>query len=315
MSRKKRLLVEGKDDKQFFKLLLEELYTYEKSEIVKGRVSIDSAEILIDFEQTIGNREKVEVICHSVKDTSYANNLVGFVDREFREFELGANIQDKLTVHKVQDRLVWSRGHSVENYFFDFSILRDPLRDLSATEFFDEALTLFERVIESTIRLACAASLTGNELGKLNLIKHSISWKLLEVTPSGVVLLLDGWEKYLVEKQGLPLEEAQKIINRHQGWYKRIEIVDFCLVRWMCHGHIGLAFIWAVYSRCVYNVCPGDGRRKPETEVANVQGIKEGNRFHACASWWARKAMGNQCDYPIEVFKLLDLVLPKQNTI
>lgn len=308
MSHHQRLLVEGKDDKQLFKLLLDEFYNCNQD--IENKVSIDSAETLIGFEQAIGNREKVETICKSVKNTSYSSKLVGFVDREFREFEVGINIQDNLTTHKVEDRLVWSRGHSVENYFFDFSILRDPLRDLSATECFDEALTLLARVIESAIRLACAASLTGKEFGKLKLIKNSVSWKLLEVTQAGITLLLDSWEQYLVEDQHLPLKDAQKLIHRYQYWSKKIETVDFRLIRWMCHGHIGIAFIWAAYSRCVYNVCPRGGQRKPEAEVASVQGIREGNRFHACASWWARKAMRNQCDYPIEVLKLLGFTLP-----
>ena len=304
MSHKKRLLLEGKEDKQFFKLLLDEFCHSENKKIFQ-EISIDIAEI-IDFEEPVGNRKKVERICRSVKGASYSERLVGFVDREFREFALGDIIQDNLSIHKIQDRLVWSRGHSIENYLFDFSILRNPLRDLSATDCFDEALELFEKIIESAIRTACAASLAGKELEKLKLLQTSFNWKLLEVRNSQIILSLELWEQEL-KKRNLPLEETHKIIDRYQYWSQKIETVDFHLAKWICHGHIGIAFIWATYSRCVYEVCVRNEVEKPETEVAGIQGIKESNRVRACASWWARQARKNQCDYPLEVIQLLGL--------
>ena len=300
MSDENRLLVEGKRDKQFFKLLLDEFCTQD--------ITIDNADILIDFDRPVGNREKVELICQSVKDKSYSDRLVGFVDREFRKFELGETIEDKLSTHKIENRLVWSRGHSIENYLFDFSILRHPLRDLSATDCFDEALALFEKIIESTVRKACAASLAAKELEKLKLIATSFNWKLLEVLNSQVILSLELWKQELTKKN-LPLGETEKIINRYQYWSQKIETVDFNLAKWLCHGHIGISFIWATYSRCVYDVCIHKGVAKPETEVAGIQRIKENNRFHACASWCARQARKHQCDYPLEVLQLLDVTV------
>ncbi|RCJ31799.1 hypothetical protein A6769_29945 [Nostoc punctiforme NIES-2108] len=309
MSDNKRLLVEGKEDKHLFRLLLDELYMNKKQEYARIKIDIDSAEKLVSVPNATGNRQKVEILCQSIKNEAYKHKLVGFVDREFREFNISNNIYDNLNIHKVEDQLVWSRGHSIENYFFDFSILRDPLRDLSATEWFNESLTLFEKRIISTIRLACCISLVGKELGKLNLLKDSIDWKVVTITPSNIELLVKKWEECLINKK-LKYEEVQKIITLYQYWQPIIENADFQVVRWICHGHIGVAVIWAVYSRCVYHICSKLGSDKPESEVAKVQGIKEGNRTHACASWWARKAMGNQCDYPIEVLKLLGFDLP-----
>jgi hypothetical protein len=120
MSHDKHLLVEGIDDKIAFKLLFEELSG-------KHDIKIDTAERLINFERPLGNREKVEEICRTVTGRSFADKLVGFVDREFREFEWDNDIRDNLGQHKVDGRLVWSRGHSIENYFFDFIILREAL--------------------------------------------------------------------------------------------------------------------------------------------------------------------------------------------
>jgi hypothetical protein len=310
MSNDRRLLVEGKEDKNLFQLLLDELYINQKLDSAKIKIpKIDSAEQLVSVDNATGNRQKVEILCKSLADKNYKYKLVGFVDREFREFNISDTIHDNLNIHKVEGQLVWSRGHSIENYFFDFSILREPLRDLSATEWFKEALTLFEKLIFSTLRLACCISLIGNEIGKLNVLKNSINWKIITITSSNLELLVDDWAEYLIN-QRLNDKEVEKIITLYKYWQPIIENADFQVVRWICHGHIGVAVVWAVYSRCVYYICSKLGRNKPESEVAKVQGIKEGNRTHACASWWARKAMGNQCDYPIEVLKLLGFDLP-----
>jgi len=323
-SQKKRLLVEGKDDKKFFKLLLDEFYRQSNISLTHNKIIIDSAEDLIEFNNystnnvRIKNREKVETICRKVENESYSHRLVGFVDREFREFSINETIHDNLNFHKIQGRLVWSRGHSIENYFFDFSVLRESLRDLSDTEWFSEALDLFEKLIESTMRLACAASLTGNEIGNhgnFNLIKKSINWEIMEVSDSRVMIFLDKWEKSIRDKKTNP-NLAQKIVARYQYWLKIIDSVNLQDIKWICHGHIGIAVIWSVYTSCVYNTCyryisgitQEEKHKIAQREAAKIQSIGESNRTHSCASWWVRKAIVNDCDYPIDVLMMLGII-------
>jgi len=299
-SKTKRLLVEGRDDKKFFKILF--------NQFKFDNVKIDTAENLIDFKDNNGNiikknRQKVETICNSLNNKSCNDNFVGFVDREFDEFDINTTIYDKLISHKVKGRLVCSRGHSIENYFFDFYILCESLRDLCDTEYFFEALNIFSNLIESTLRLACAASLAGKEIGdqgNFSLIKGSIKWELIEIRDSKAILLIDKWQKSLESKTNEGL--AKKIIERYQYWLEIVYSSNLDDVRWICHGHIGIAVIWAVYSFCVYDICRDD------KEVSRILSIRENNRTHACASWWARKAIGNHCDYPREIFKLLGFI-------
>ena len=129
LSEKKHVLVEGKSEKIAFRNLKYEL------DIDIDELEIDSAEYLIEFEdseghpQKLGNREKVEEISKIVVAESqnlenngrepYADKFIGFVDREYREFQVSNSIQDLLNCHRVSDRLVWSRGHSIENYLFE----------------------------------------------------------------------------------------------------------------------------------------------------------------------------------------------------
>jgi hypothetical protein len=111
----RHILVEGRDDKRIFELLLRELcHTDEKSQIL-----VDSAEAFVECHPE--NRETVEDICNKITGEAYSDRLVAFVDREFREFDF-PQLLDRVDGHKISGQLVWSRGHSIENYFFDFDI-------------------------------------------------------------------------------------------------------------------------------------------------------------------------------------------------
>jgi len=48
-----------------------------------------------------------------------AERSIGFVERELRYFDLEDCIHDLIGDHKAVNHLVWSRGHSIENYFFE----------------------------------------------------------------------------------------------------------------------------------------------------------------------------------------------------
>lgn len=311
-SNEKHLLVEGRDDKRVFALFLDELLVRRGAQSMRYGIRIDCAEALIDFGSKVGNREKVEVVCRSVSDLSFAEKLVGFVDRDFREFDRHPCLQDRVGGHLVSGRLVWSRGHSVENYYFDFDTLRNPLRAFSVTDRFCQALGLFEVIFEQTIRLACSASLAGDELQILKIVKKSATREIFQLHSGKEEILtlnLDVWRKNLKKHHRLSPDMADELIERFQGWNNPVEASDFCIVRWMCHGHIGLAFIWAVYSLCVLEVCQREGydRLVAESEAQRVLKSEESVRFSACADFWVQRALGNHCDYPAEVFKLLGL--------
>src|SRR5689334_18961271 len=101
MTFEKRLLVEGRSDKNIFSQFFDEFYSGQYN------IGIDVVDD-IDFSgQGIArdNRTRIEeVFKHiSLKDSE---KLVGFVDREFDEFQHYNIIQDTLKCHKVNTRVV-----------------------------------------------------------------------------------------------------------------------------------------------------------------------------------------------------------------
>lgn len=311
MSQGKFLLVEGRADKRLFQFLLHELFNTVSQATSRDNININSAEDLIQTDIPLGNREKVEQVCDSVQNTPLAIRLIGFVDREFREFDLGNFLNDKLNKHNVIKGVVWSRGHSIENYCFDFLTLQDPLREHSDIDFFDQALDRFRKLFNSTLCLACAVSLAAEQLGKLQRIKGCINWEIVKVTSSEVKLRLDVFKKELVNGHRFTEEDYNLLIENYHKWLERVEKADISCVRWLCHGHIGLCFIWSVYGQCVYEVCENLGFENPEAEVHKVFEAKESGRLRTCISSWIRRALDNLSEYPIEVLNFLDLSIPQ----
>jgi hypothetical protein len=308
-SHDRHLLVEGRDDKRVFELFLDELFEQTSYPEIR-RVCIDTAENLIEFEKA-GNREKVEAVCESVSEMPYSDMIVGFVDREFRRFDYEPHLTDSIEGHLISNRLIWSRGHSIENYYFDFELLRQPLRLFSVTDRFSEALDLFESVFEKAIRLACIISLASYEVEMLDPARGSIGREIFRIKQEGDITLeldLDTWQFILTEQIRLTTGMTDRLIERFLSWAEHIEKTDFEVVRWICHGHIGIAVIWAVYSCCVGWICrQQDCEEDAEREARRVLKADESVRFNACAEYWVQKSLGNHCLYPQKVFDLLGL--------
>jgi len=306
-SQNKHLLVEGSDDKRFFIRLISEIdKLYSQRRKLASNLDIDTAEKLVGSETGLGNREKVESISSMICDED-SSKFVGFVDREFRKFEVEETIQDSLPSHGVYSRLVWSRGHSVENYFFDSEILTELFKDHTPVYWCDKVTSMFDKVLESTLKLACALSLTGREVNRFDFIRSSIDWRVVELDSLEANLRLSEWSNVLSDKSNFSSTEIASLSAQYSFWREKLENTNMKTLRWLCHGHIGMTVIWAVYICCIYAAFPEDETKKPETVVNSVRGIGENIRFQALTGSLARRILQEQCEYPKEVIELLGL--------
>ncbi len=301
VSKKKRLLVEGPDDNRFFNRLLDR---FDKSRTL---VDVDDARMLQGFNQITSNRDKVEAICELINETQFADKLVGFVDREYRGFIIADELRDSIGDHYVNGRLVWSRGHSIENYYFEFDILSDPFAALSTTSYYSQASRLFEMNLETIIRIACAAGLTGEEIGNFQILKSNISWDTYDFTDNILSLNLSLLEIKL-QRMNVPPKMIDSIKDRLPFWIHKVNKVDFDVVRWLCHGHLGLAFIWAAYKKCVYVSSLANGCLCPEAEVSHTLEARDEMKFLACARRRVEKVPENGAAFPFIGLNMLNLI-------
>lgn len=302
-SKNKHLLVEGVTDKRIFKLLFDE---WKQQNNINAKATeeivIDTAECLVNINDAPGNCDRVKKICQSIENKPYNYKLVGFIDREFNEFQYISDFEDKLKKHKIQGRLIWSRGHSIENYFFEYLILREYFRGLAlASESFNEALEVFSRqLLESILKIACAVTLASKEIGKMGKIEDRIIQDFFQIMNNELVIKLEDLKENLIKsKTDFTTEEAEKFCEEYLNFYSKISSCqDYQTIRWLCHGHIGMKLISLSYDLCIDEFKDSNKKYTKTKEHIKINGI---------ANIWAVKALNGQCVYPKEVFQLFGI--------
>lgn len=287
----RHLLVEGPDDQNAFTILFE----YLLEENIRSSIVVNSADILTHSNPE--NRQAVEKICAMISQQQYSDRFVGFVDREFREFSWEPLLHDNINGHKMVNRLVWSRGHSVENYFLDTEILRTPLLLASPSGFTAVSID-YNSVFSSLICIACTIGLAANDIHRLKRVRSTILPSVVKVSSQNVEIDFPAWRTSL--KNRMPTEEIISLFDRYNYWIDKVRSSDINTVRWLCDGHIAFRLVWVVYAKYL--------ARENKQYVAEPA-VRL--RFTMCAGAWARIAASYQCSYPAEVIELLGVY---QNT-
>ncbi len=292
------LLVEGSSDKRAFQQLFHEARDQGFAEPATG-LTIDTAEFLDSpGGVALGNREKVEAVCQGMQPPDAFPHFVGFSDREFRRFDDVALV-DQIAGHEIQGRLVWSRGHSTENYFFDAGTLVLAFRAIAATESFAEAVVLFEEVFADLVRLSSAMSLAARDTQRLGLVSGTIDRTIISITDRSVSIDTTAWHRNLMRQTANNGSVSRAVISSYASWEQRLRGADADFLRWTCHGHVGFASLWAGYSRCVLEVSAN------EVEANRVFRAPADARQDVTADAWARRVITGHADYPREVLAML----------
>ena len=306
MSNQPTLLVEGPTDEQFFLLLRDSMR--QAGNIQDKEVFIDTAAI-IGSSEVLGNRAKVEKVTGMITSREFSARFVGFVDREFREFNIEDVLSDNLQQHNQIGRLVWSLGHSIENYFFEYSLMREPLRRFSTSSHFSVALDQMEERFQDVMNIACALSLAVKDVGLLGRWSSIVDWTCFKLTDS--ILELDSklWVEYLESKIKLDGGRTNRLLERFEHWLNVSINSGPTTVRQLCHGHIGLSVIWKAYARFIHDASSSGGEESPQTHVSNVLGSEQ-VRSNVCAAELAEQSVkDDSLEVPLICFRLLGVVV------
>ena len=309
MSKSAFILVEGSQDKQFFDILLQTLRNDSANANEYGdSVAITTAEGVKSDGLIIGNRSKVENLSELVAQTSFRERFVGFVDRESREFHIDNEITDNLRTQRQIDRLVWSRGHSIENYLFDFQVVRIPFRDSSENgQIAETALQNLEANFAQLLSVACALGLAGAELGLLEIVRGTVHIDPVMPPQSSYLWNVGVWKNGMVQHSSLNSQQSDELAARFEHWLGIVEASKPIDVRWTCDGHIGIRLVWAAYAKYVYlarQAAPGIGPNATNQRDA-ITKIPTNLKFNYLARSWAQATEHPSPDTPYVCFELI----------
>lgn len=298
MSRLPHILLEGKHDKAFFTRMCEAA----PNAVPQNHVTITTAEQIKSDVSVVSNRDKVEIVCELVEQSSFRYRFLGFVDREFREFRLRESICDELRTHRCQGRLVWSRGHSIENYMFDFEVIKQPLLDSSTNdEIAMTALKMLHDQFSEVIRIACALGIVALEQDQLAVVRRTVDWKTIQLLDGRFRWDTNRWAKEVIERSKLTDRTHGSLVDGFHRWYEIAKVSEPDDVRWACDGHIGLDLIWAAYARAINDIAETVSGVKPKSTNQRdaILGINDTARFNYLTRSWVMIRGWNMNESPM----------------
>lgn len=213
---------------------------------LRDAVLIDRAEIVKPPEGGgwSGNRIIVEEV-HAYASAQGAE-LTALVDREYRGFNLEGTPHDSLGSHHVPGGgLFWTRGHSIENYFFDHSFVGDFLKHRLPHVVSAEQIQSIEEGASEAMTWICAIAIAANQCGLLQRIGGTPAPTHWAFDPNGKPSLnIDRIRGCLVSRR-VEVEDAQRLGEQCRTIQADLTRCPSHTVRWLTHGHVGTYGFWS----------------------------------------------------------------------
>ncbi|OAI21840.1 hypothetical protein A1359_18990 [Methylomonas lenta] len=292
MSSKKRVLVEGKDDKSHIKNLLDVIREGHK-------VKIDTAE---DIKGTCeitarNNRAKIDKIYNQCKNSNEYDNLYFLCDREYKKFDISEKISDLMSDHESEGNLSWTIGHSIENYFFKDELLCDAYRYICSSEYKSEAINLFINILPSALKLVAAITLSAKDLDKASYPAGVIGWKHFQIENNVICIDIDMLVK---NRDDQYIADFQKHIKKY---LPIVDASDALICSRICRGHTAMLMLQRVFASCLNYVIKNIDVAKAEKDALIFSQLKEFNVATALCEAWVRKAKEGLALYPCQLIE------------
>lgn len=297
MSSKKRILVEGKEDKSHIANLISAVLGDIKIKIdiaenIKGRCAATSK----------NNREKIFHIHEACKNSSQHQNLYFFCDREYLKFNINEKIQDSMNEHENDGNLSWTIGHSIENYFIDDHIMADAFSYLTGSEFKYKALVLFKEILPSAIKMIAAISLSAKNIESSTYPAGKINWNNFSITDSNIFFNSESWER---ENK---TDIAKKFIFEFRKYSSIVENSEALTCSRICRGHTSILMLQRVFASCLYFVGNDLDENISKKDATNFENIREASISSALCESWIRQVKKHEAVYPTN---LITAVIPQ----
>jgi len=294
------LLVEGSNDVKIVARVVIELEHLHRVDTTN--IAIDPVSLIEDSELPYGNRTAVEYVV--ILASKEMLPLAGFVDREFRDFEVHTSLVDHLHEHKNDASLFWTRGHSIENYFFCEKYITAYLRMKFPELLTRPCFSLISSHILDIIEVAAAVSLSARDLNMLDKCRGICRYHYWSFSESqNIQFDYLSFSKVLEGRGATPAQIIDFCIRYKDYLHRLASCSDSKLRRWIAHGHIGWEFLWSGIASLLYRC----GTTKEVVESV-CQGHYEEKLRHL-ADYWARDISDNAIESPVFLWQWLEASL------
>ncbi len=237
----KTILVEGPTDRKILsRLILEkQLDTDTRSACVIDEVGLASNDTRLAGK---GSKEKIEMIVSMLP--THSSKLNFLVDREWE----GIDIENVPAEHKALD-FPWgvrTKGHSIENYWFQERVVAKYLKMFYGTELNVEFFFALETRFDDMIKLAAAYSFAVKRMSLITRCASAV--RAQDVEWDGRRYVVIRTLNSQLATRNVTEDVVGKILLELDK--QTLAAASGDILRWLCHGHLGEEMIWA----CVANL-------------------------------------------------------------
>jgi hypothetical protein len=294
------ILVEGPSDRILVERVLADLDCHGRAQ--RANFAVDTTG-LIGAAGGQGARALIEDIHERLPDLR--NRFAGIVDREFRSFKLAPGIEDEAPAHQVyNESLFWTRGHSVENYFFHIDAILVYLRLRHARLVSQILVDALQDRLPVLLHWAAALSVGAAEAHVVERFSGVVgpdAW-----TEGGASIDMTGLAGTL-RHRGATTDQIQTFgaaVDRVRAFLIHEEEGE--VTRWLSHGHIGTQVVWSGVA---------DLARQHGATLGEVVRIARGDtelKLQCAAEYWERLCDASpSADSPDGRFPLLNWLTRK----
>ncbi|MBH0052020.1 DUF4435 domain-containing protein [Pseudoalteromonas sp. SWYJZ19] len=289
ISNRKRVLVEGRDDRSHLTNLLDVL-------LEEHSIKIDVAEdIKGDCRETSkNNRAKIDKVHELCRESEPHQNLFYLIDREFYGFEIDDKIKDILNgEHETIGNYNRTVGHSFENYFIDFELISDAYKYLCGSEYKKPAIILFSALFPDALKIITALSFASKDINKATYSIGNIKWEDFEIIDEKLFFDIAKWSNNTDNALSAPFQDA------YNRYLPLVNNTPDYICNNVCRGHTAMIFIQRIFSKCLFIV--GEDKDLALRHANNFSSIKEHAISSALSEAWVRKVSLGSMNYPIKL--------------
>jgi hypothetical protein len=210
-----------------------------------GHIVVDCAQTVEIPGEGLGAREIVERV--QLAANTEGLPLCSLTDREFRQFAATPDgFRDDLRTHNaLPTGEVWTRGHSIENYFFDLRFVQRYLDFHYAGRVPSAALHALSEYWPGLLQNTAAVSVAAKNAALLGRLKGAFSLTDWAVQPPNGIRLQGTSIEQVAQSRGVSAADAARLRQDFESLLPASQsCCDLDCTRWISHGHLADELIW-----------------------------------------------------------------------
>ena len=127
----------------------------------------------------------------------------------------------------------------------------------------------------------------------INFVSTSLSHECISFDETGAIQIdIEKWRSFLTKNKKIDIGRCESLIKEFMASLSLVSTSDRDTLRWLCHGHIGINFIWAAFEACLNHIWIVENT---DIKKRKIRKTTPDDRFvQYCSSWMKKNITNNE---------------------